>query len=193
MTFRNRTALQSTRLLDMCLGAIAGWRHDGLTASFRNSRGADYSGSCHYVPPRIFVNIGPHNRYPYLIDTHIAPARTGTNCWWREVYRVVLADAYQLALFIFMHEFYHYLVRRARRNRRQKEGRCDRFATRTLVDFHGASVLDAAGRPVAREQWDIQDLDGFVRTARDRTGSKIPSLPFDRPPAAIGARSVIGR
>jgi hypothetical protein len=67
-----------------------------------------------------------------------------------------------------MHELYHLLIYRARRNIRQKEAMCDRFAARWMVDRFGAIVRDPRGRPVRRSEWDFQDLDGFVAAVLDR-------------------------
>ncbi|RIK67442.1 MAG: hypothetical protein DCC65_06330 [Planctomycetota bacterium] len=180
MIFTNKLELRTDRLLAMIEPHIAGWPHDELDVTVRPSRGAEFSGTCRYVPPRIYVNIGAGNRYPYLITTHIAPARSDRRCWWRELYTVELADAYELTLFIFLHEFYHWLIRKARRNGRQKEGRCDRFATRALVDVYGAVVRDSAGRPVPRAAWDFQDLDGFVAAARQAARQRISPRPVEK-------------
>lgn len=166
MELRNSTTLSSARLYDLFLGGAAGWRHDGLDVRVRYSRGAEFSGSCHYATRRLHINLGRDNTYPYTLKTHIARARSETDHWWRELYRVDLADAYQLALFLFLHEFYHHLVKEAKRNPRQKEGMCDRFAVRHLVDHHGAVVRHVDGREVPRRLWDFQDLDGFVWPAR---------------------------
>ncbi len=144
---------------------VDGWPHEPLRVFFRNSRGAEFSGACYYHHARIHVNLG-RNAYPYLIRTSIARAESDSRSWWREVYAVRAADAYQLALFVFLHEFYHWLVKKARRNTRQKESRCDRFATGILVDQYGAEVLDALGRRVPRVRWDFQDQLGFVAAAR---------------------------
>lgn len=168
MKFSNNTDLQTHRLTEMIHRAIDGWSLEGLSVAIRFSRGADFSGSCHYVPPRIFVNLGRHIRYPYLLRTHIARARSEARSWWRELYTIELADGYQLVLFIFLHEFYHWLIRKARRNGRQKEGRCDRFAARVLVNDYAASVRDTKGHLVPRAAWDFQDLEGFVAAARPR-------------------------
>ncbi len=73
-----------------------------------------------------------------------------------------------MVLFVFLHELYHFLVKRARRNPRQKESMCDRFAARYLVERFGATVRDSSGRIVPREAWDFQDLERFVAAARDR-------------------------
>jgi hypothetical protein len=166
--FRNRTNLDSTRLLDMCASAIDGWPHEGLSVWVRHSRGADFSGACHYASRRIYVNIGQNIDYPYLLRTHIARAQSNPHGWSRALYSLALSDGYQLTLFIFLHEFYHWLVKAAGRNPRQKEAMCDRFATRTLVDRWGAAIRDDFGVLVPREEWDFRDLDGFVRAAGPR-------------------------
>lgn len=168
MILRNRTHLDTDRLLAMCRDAVAGWPTDGLCVWVRYSRGADFSGVCYYQTGRIFINLGRHLMYPYLLRTHLARAQSGRNSWWRDLYTLEIADAGQLALFIYLHEFYHWLVRRARRNTRQKEGMCDRFAARVLVDRWGAVVRDGEGRLVDRGAWDFQDLEGFVAAARVR-------------------------
>ena len=43
---------------------------------------------------------------------------------------------------------------------------CDRFATRALVDDFGGVVVDSAGRPVRRQDWDFQNLLRFVAAAK---------------------------
>ncbi len=166
MDLQNTTHLNTNTLQGLFLDAVQGWPHDELRVLVRYSRGSEFSGSCYYRPPRIHINLGRKNRYPYLIRTHIARPQSNRRIWWRELYGVEAADPTQLAFFIFMHEFYHWLVRKARRNRRQKEGRCDRFAVRAMVDRWGTPIFDTRGRQVARNQWDFQDLDGFVASAR---------------------------
>src|SRR5437762_582497 len=109
----------------MCSSAVVAWPHEGLKVLVRYSRGADFSGACYYGTGRIFVNLGQANAYPYALRTHIARARSGDGYWTRELYTITLADPYLLVLFIFLHEFYHWLVKRAGRNTRQKEGMCD--------------------------------------------------------------------
>ena len=106
------------------------------------------------------------------MQTHIARPESNRTHWWRELYELELASPEELVLFIFLHEFYHYLIRLAGRNGRQKEGRCDRFATRTLVDDYGAAVLNSHGSCVERRLWDFQDLDGFVAKARQLSHRK---------------------
>lgn len=186
MRLRNSTDIDSQRLASMFAESIRTWPSDGIDVSVRFSRGAEFSGSCHYSPPRIYINLGRDNEYPYLIRTHIARANSNARCWWRELYTVELEDASQLALFIFLHEFYHWLVRKARRNSRQKEARCDRFATRYLVDAFGCVVRDTKNRPVSRETWDFQDLDGFVAAARRTHSIRMPQSAARRP-TVVGA------
>lgn len=165
MDFRNTTDLDSERLARLFVRHTWPYRHDRLTVRVRYSRGADFSGTCYYADARIFVNLGRHNRYPYRLATHIARSQSDRTHWWRETYRLLVPDAYQLALFVYLHELYHYLVKRAGRNPRRKEAMCDRFATRALVGLGAGPVLDARGRPVARADWDFQDLDAFVAAA----------------------------
>lgn len=166
MDFRNTTHVDSDELLDAIHHAIDGWPSEKLIVRIRYSRGAEFSGTCYYGSNRIFVNLGRRNKYPYRLLTHIARPRANRTHWWRELYSVEIASPLELVLFVFLHEFYHWLVKQARRNVRQKEGRCDRFATRVLVDHYGAEVRDARGRIVSRDAWDFQDLDGFVAAAR---------------------------
>ncbi len=166
MILTNRTHLQTAKIETMILDAVTDWPYEGLRVCVRYSRGADFSGSCYYDSNTIYINLGRHNRYPYRMQTHIARPESNRTHWWRELYELELAGPEELILFIFLHEFYHYLIRLAGRNGRQKEGRCDRFATRTLVDDFGAAVLDSHGCRVERRLWDFQDLDGFVAKAR---------------------------
>ncbi|MBN1347446.1 MAG: hypothetical protein JXQ73_32450 [Phycisphaerae bacterium] len=168
MRFNNTTSLDSHRLERMFSRHAEPWSHGRLTVSVRYSRGADFSGTCFYGRHLAYVNLGRHIEYPYPIRTHIARARSNRRYWWKEIYTVDAADGYQLALFVFLHEYYHWLIKRAKRNTRQKESMCDRFATRVLVDDYGALVRDDQGRPVARQDWDFQDLDGFVAAALPR-------------------------
>ncbi len=172
MNFRNTTHVDSDLLLTSIQDAIEGWPSDKLIVRVRYSRGAEFSGTCYYASNRIFVNLGRENRYPYRLLTHIARPRANRTHWWRELYSVDIASAHELVLFVFLHEFYHWLVKQARRNVRQKEGRCDRFATRILVDRYGAQVRDARGKPVSRDAWDFQDLNGFVAAARRKNTSR---------------------
>jgi hypothetical protein len=166
MEFRNSTELDGERLRRLFLRYSEPYRHQRLSVSVRYSRGADFSGTCFYRDARIFVNLGRYVCYPYSLGTQIARAQSNRTHWWRETYRLSIADAYQLALFVYLHELYHYLVKTAGRSPRRKESRCDRFATRVLVDEYGARVTDSRGRLVAREAWDFQDVETFVAKAR---------------------------
>ncbi|MGD8451165.1 MAG: hypothetical protein PVJ57_05050 [Phycisphaerae bacterium] len=165
MDFSNATALDSAHLQRLFVRHTLPYRHDALRVRVRYSRGADFSGTCYYGDGRIFVNLGRHLRFPYEMGTHIARAQSNRTHWWRETYRVRLADAYQVALFVYLHELYHFLVKLAGRSPRRKESRCDRFAARVLVGEYGCPVSDGRGRPVQREEWDFQDLDGLVAKA----------------------------
>lgn len=165
MKFRNTTSLDSGRMEAMFSRHAEPWQHGRLSVWVRYSRGAEFSGTCYYARHQIYINIGRDNAYPYGIRTHIARAQSNRRYWWKDIYSVEATDAYQLALFVFLHEYYHWLIKRARRNTRQKESMCDRFATRALVDAHGAVVRDESGAPVSRGDWDFQDLDGFVAGA----------------------------
>lgn len=179
MDFQNTTRLGSSRLLNMFLQHTAPYRHDALAVRVRYSRGADFSGTCYYATQRIFVNLGRNVRYPYLLGTHIARSQSNATHWWRETYKLVIADAYQLVLFVYLHELYHYLVQQARRNTRRKEAMCDRFAVRTLVDHYGCLIVDSHRRAVPRHDWDFQDVDGFVAAAPKATPAVagVPSIP----------------
>lgn len=165
MDFANSTDLDGGRLRDMFVRHTAPYRHDALVVRVRPSRGADFSGTCYYNDARIYVNLGRENRFPYMLGTHIARSESNQTHWWRETYHVRLSDAYQLALFVYLHELYHYLVKAAGRNPRRKEAMCDRFATRVLADEYRCPVLDGRGESVARSQWDFQDVDRFVAAA----------------------------
>ena len=187
MDFRNTTHVDSDLLLSSIHDAIDMWPSEKLIVRVRYSRGAEFSGTCYYASNRIFVNLGRQNKYPYRLLTHIARPRANRTHWWRELYSVDIASAHELVLFVFLHEFYHWLVKQARRNVRQKEGRCDRFATRVLVDRYGAQVRDARGKPVPRDAWDFQDLDGFVAAARRKAAPRdsaqllLPQLAASKP------------
>lgn len=171
MRLLNSTSLCGERLLSLLAGPADGWPHGSLDVHVRYSRRRDFSGLCNYRTRRIHINLGRHLRFPYDIKTYLARAQSNARIWWREIYCLRVTDAYQLALFIFLHEFYHWLVRQARRNTRQKESMCDRFAARVLVDQYGAAVLDAQGQAVPRPAWDFQDLEGFVAAARSKTAA----------------------
>ncbi|MEE8170290.1 MAG: hypothetical protein V3T70_07060 [Phycisphaerae bacterium] len=166
MILVNATHLDTDRLEAILRCYAAPWKTDGLHVRIGYTRTTPYSGTCCYAAKRIRVNIGRANDYPLPIATHIARPRSSRRSWWRQSYIVEARDAYELTLLIFLHELYHWLVRKARRNTRQKEGRCDRFAVRALVDHFGAVVRDSKGRAVPRDAWDFQDLEGFVQRAR---------------------------
>jgi hypothetical protein len=165
MILRNRTELDTGQLESLLRRHIDGWPQDGVRVFVRYSRSADFSGACYYNSGRLFINIGRHVRYPYRIAARIAPAKTKGRYWFRQSHYVVVADAGQLVLYVFLHEFYHWLIKLAGRNLRQKEAMCDRFAAGVLVDHHGVAVVDSKGNTVPREMWDWQDLKGFVRRA----------------------------
>jgi hypothetical protein len=165
MDFSNATHLDDWRLLNLLCRHTAPYRHDDLTVRVRYSRSSDFSGSCYYRDNRIYVNVGFHNDYPYTFGTHIAKARSNRSVWWRETYRLTVADPYQLVLFVYLHELYHYLVKAAGRSVRRKEAMCDRFATRVLVDQYHCTLRDRADRAVPRDTWDFRDLHAFVAAA----------------------------
>lgn len=177
MEFRNLTALDEQRLHRMLLRHTAPFRHERLQVLVRYSRGADFSGRCFYRDNRIFINLGRHLRFPYSFGTNLAKARSTRTRWWRDCYQLTVTDAYQLTLFIYLHELYHHLVKAAGHNHRRKESRCDRFAARILVDDYSCRVQDRHGQAVERELWDFQDLEAFVakapRTTDDHNG-KLP-------------------
>ncbi len=164
--FHNSTHLDSERILRFCRDMAEGWNLGRVELRVRFSRGADFSGACYYRERRIFVNLGAHLEYPYSLKTNLARAKSARTHWHREVFAIELESAYQLVYFVFLHELYHLKIHVARRNRRQKEAMCDRFAARVLVDRFGLVVINHEGAAVPRETWDFQDLDGFVSAAR---------------------------
>jgi len=172
--FRNSTDLDGVRLHAMFLRHTLPYRHDQLQVHVRYSRGAAFSGSCFYRDSRITVNLGRHNRYPYALGTSIAKAHATRTGWCREIYRLTVTDPYELALFVYLHELFHYLVKRAGRSPRRKEAMCDRFAARVLVDHYGCVLRRASGEPVRRELWDFKDLDAFVAAAPRDTQMRLP-------------------
>ena len=174
MDFRNSTDLDSTSLYAMFLRHTAPYRHDRLTVRVRDSRGADFSGTCYYREARILVNIGQHNRYPYMMATNIAKAQATRSGWRREVFHLTLANASQLTLFVYLHELFHYLVKMAGRSPRRKEAMCDRFATRVLVDDYGCPVTRYDGSVVERDLWDFKDLAAFVKAAPREVQMRLP-------------------
>jgi hypothetical protein len=175
--FHNATVLDDARMLQFFGAMTAAWRVGEISVRVRYSRSADFSGACYYTDRRILINIGRHLTFPYGLRTNLARAKRSPTHWYRELYVLELGDGYQLVYFIFLHELYHLLVKLARRNRRQKEGMCDRFAARVLVDRFGAAVRDSRGLAVARSEWDFQDLDTFVVGARRLGAVPSPSIP----------------
>lgn len=180
MDFCNATGLDSQRLYCMFLNHTRPYRHDRLKVRVRYSRGADFSGTCFYRDGRIFVNLGRHLRYPYEFGTHLARAEGSLGGWRREIYRLTVANAYELALFIYLHELFHYLIKAAGRCPRRKEAMCDRFAAAALVDTYGCPVRDGRGRLVPPSRWRFQDLHAFVAAA-PRESSLCPAGSPDRP------------
>ena len=169
MDFHNSTDLDGERLRALCEDGLTGWAPGDFVVRVRYSRGADFSGTCFYRDRRVYINLGRHLSYPYRMKTYLARARTVGRYWFKPLHTLEMSDAYQVVLFVFLHELYHLLVRKARRNMRQKESMCDRFAARHLVDRFSATVRDARGRPVPRSEWDFQDVDGFVAAIRMRS------------------------
>lgn len=165
LDFNNKTALSTPRLRQLCEEAMDGWRLGHVRVTFRYSRKAAYSGTCFYLDGRIFINVHERLTYPYPLATCIARTRSRPDGWERPLYYVMCDSAYELSMFIFMHELYHLLLNKAGRNMRQKEARCDRFATRYVTDRLGCSVVDSCQKPVIRDEWDFQDLEGFVAKA----------------------------
>jgi len=187
--FHNSTALSSTVLERLCNECIVGWNVGTILLRIRYSRGADFSGTCIYDQRKIYINMGKHLVYPYSMNTHLARSVTIGRRWFKPIYIMKIENGIQLAMFIFMHELYHLLVRRARRNTRQKESMCDRYAARYLVDRFGASVVTKKGKPVDRGDWDIQDLIGFVAGARRKM--RAARVPLNVPKSA-DALTMIG-
>lgn len=186
MLFRNTTNLASERLYRMFLKHTAPYRHDRLQVHVRYSRGSEFSGACYYRDARLFINLGRQNRYPYTFGTHLAKARSARGFWWREVLRITVSDAYQLALFIYLHELFHYLVKAAGRNTRRKEAMCDRFAAGVLVDHYGCAVHDRSGAPADTTLWRFQDLHKFVAGAPRETGRQVGAAPAAIPVRIVG-------
>jgi hypothetical protein len=165
MDFGNTTHLDDRRLHEMVIRHTAPYCHRKLTVRFRYSRSAEFSGTCFYRDSRIFVNLGRANRYPYTFGTNVARAQSNRTHWYREIYRLTVADAYQLALFVYLHELYHFLVKAAGREPRRKESMCDRFAARVLVDVYGCRLVDSYGTAAPRAAWDFRDVHAFVAAA----------------------------
>jgi len=174
INFLNTTHLCSDRLLATFRKGAGGWAIRRLSIRVRYSRGADFSGTCFYADRRIHINLGRHLVYPYALGTNLARAKVAGRKWYKPVYTMQMNDGEELAAFIFMHELYHLLVKKAKRNTRQKESMCDRFAARFLVDHYGSVVRDRCRAPIPREEWDWQNLEGFVAAARDRRAARLP-------------------
>lgn len=181
--FRNSTELSDSTLIGLFNEGISGWSTGTIDLRVRYSRGADFSGACYYRDQKILINLGRHLKYPYLMSTNLARAKVIGRRWYRELYTLEMADGYQVVLFIFMHELFHLLIKRARRNRRQKESMCDRFAAALLIEKFGCIVRDKNGVPVPREDWDFQDLHGFVARARIKERPRVakPKIAALRP------------
>jgi len=162
---RNTTDIDTLSLMRLFGDAMRGWPLRGLRVWVRNSRGAAFSGTCFDRDNRIYINLSPRLSYPYALATDIAPAITCRGGWYKPAYTIELTGACQLALFVFLHECYHRLVRQAGRNPRYKESMCDRFAARILIRRFGCTIRDDTGRRIDRGAWDIDDVDGFVRAA----------------------------
>jgi hypothetical protein len=188
MDFRNATDLEPHALQRLFERHTHPFRHDRLQVRVRYSRGADFSGTCYYTEGRIFINLGRDNTYPYRLGTHIAKSESNATHWWRETYSLIIPDARLLALFVYLHELYHYLVKAAKRNPRRKEAMCDRFATRVLVDHFNCRLVDTRKRAVPRQRWDFQDLHAFVAAApKVATPPATPSR--DIPVKILGGRA----
>jgi hypothetical protein len=168
MILHNRTGLDSQELEPLLRRHIVGWPHDGVSVFVRYSRSADFSGACYYNSGRLFINIGRHVQYPYRIAARLARAQTHGRSWSRPNHGIIVESPFQLVLYVFLHEFYHWLLKQARRNLRQKEAMCDRFAARVLADDYHARIVDAQCCDVPRSSWDWQDLNGFVAAAASR-------------------------
>lgn len=168
MEIINHTEFDTRRIEVMFRRATEQWVAPKLKVVVRYSRGAIYSGTFASHPPRIYVNIHPKNRYPLKIETGIAKSKTLGDFWWKPSYHIKAENPYHVALFVFLHEFYHYLVHRARRNSHRKEAMCDRFAVRYLTNHCRLAVYDMNNNPVPRSVWLFQDLDGFVANRQTR-------------------------
>ncbi len=203
LLLHNSTHVPTVDLADLFEAIVSAWAVGTVTVRVRYSRGADFSGTCYYAGRRIYINLGRHLKYPYAMGTHLARAKTVGRAWYKPLYRIRLTDDRQVVLFVFLHEIYHLLVKLARRNTRQKESMCDRFAARYLVDRFGVEVVDEKKKPVPRDVWDFQDLDGFVAAAHDRrraAPTKPPRAPKPNPkpapkpaPTTTTQRAAIGR
>ncbi|MFN0137579.1 MAG: hypothetical protein ACKVS9_15860 [Phycisphaerae bacterium] len=165
MDFRNLTQLDSARLYSLFIRHTEPYDHSAISVRVKNGRSAEFSGSCYYASSTLNINLSPKNRYPYSLGTHVARPQSNQSHWWRDIYRITLADAYQLALFVYLHELFHYLVRKAGRPTRRREGMCDRFAARVLVDHYGCIMRRSDESLAERDEWDIHDLHKLVAAA----------------------------
>ncbi|MBL8878420.1 MAG: hypothetical protein JNG88_04800 [Phycisphaerales bacterium] len=163
--FTNVTALDSDRLHALFVRHTQPYCHEKLTVRVRYSRSSEFSGSCYYRDSRIFINLGRKNKYPYRLYVHLAKAQSNSRMWWRRACFLTVENAYELALFIYLHELFHFLVKQAGRSTRRKEAMCDRFAARVLVDHVGRRITDKFNHDVPRGVWDFQDLDALVAAA----------------------------
>jgi hypothetical protein len=185
MEIINNTKLDTGRIEAMFLRATEQWVAPSLKVTVRYSRGAVYSGTFASKFPRIYINLLDRNRYPLRIETGIAKAHSLGEAWWKPSYHITAENDYQVALFVFLHEFYHYLIHRARRNSHRKEAMCDRFAVRYLFNHCRLTVFDSAGNPVPRNTWLFQDLDAFVATRKTVTAEvRAARRPKNRKPTA---------
>lgn len=190
--FTNSTNLCDKRLKTMFEKGIDGWSVGKITVRVRYSRGADFSGTCFYADQRVYINLGRHLVYPYTMTTNLAKVKATARGWRRPVVTIEIRSGYELAMFIFMHELYHLLVKRARRNTRQKESMCDRFAAQYLVRHFGSPILGGKRRPVPHTIWCFQDLEGFVAAAKDkRRSTKVARRPLPSSPAPFGEQLLL--
>lgn len=190
MDYRNSTTIDDAWLYPAVLRYTWPYRHQDLRVRFRPSRGADFSGACYYKSGRIFVNIGRHNRYPYTFATQTATRRGVGGAAVR--FSLVVADAGELALFVYLHELFHWLVYAAGLPPRRREAVCDRFATRVMVDHFGCALLGADGAQAGRAAWDVDDLAALVANAPRQSGPvpQGPSRGLVHPEWAVAATGV---
>ncbi len=178
MDLGNTTTLDSNLLQETFLAAVAGWPTAELVVRVRWSRGADFSGTCFYDSHRIYINLGRHLQYPYRMATHCARGRKAWGKYYKPSSFIELCDGYQVCLFVFAHEYYHWLVKQSGRNTAQKESMCDRFAARVLIDDYGCTLRDKHGRVLPRPDWETQDLEAFVAAVkRTPAAAQAPPLP----------------
>ena len=177
MNFKNATTLDSNILRETFESAVADWPIEQLMVRVRWSRGSDFSGTCIYRTHRIYINLGRHLRYPYRMETYCARGKKAWGKYYKPGSFIELCDGYQVCLFVFAHEYFHWLVKQAGRNTSQKESMCDRFAARVLVDDYGCVLRDKHGRELPRHEWDAKNLDAFVAAAGREARIISPPLP----------------